>query len=295
MLFEVYYSADDLAARRQRGVRADPADHRRRAARDAGDRHADHLGAHPAADPQRPRARAAAARLDDRVGGRAPTDRPRPPRRRRAGPRRDGVLADGRRPRQRVPDELRDDLHSAGQVAAHQPEVAAVVARVDPPARPARRRSGRRPHRPDGARRRGADRGDRAGRRHRPAARRHGRAGLAGGPGGRAQRHPARPSARRWRSRCTAREGGWCSAWPTTARLRPRGATATRELRAARARQPGGGRGRSARRTVDTRRGAPRCGWRWRSGEPRCQRGRRTSDDRSRSSWSTTTRWCAVA
>ena len=97
------------------GLRADPADHGRRPARDAGHRHADHLGAHPPADADRPRARAAAARLDDGVGGRAAADRPRPPRRRRAGPGGYGVLADGRgRATTACRRTCADDLQNAG-------------------------------------------------------------------------------------------------------------------------------------------------------------------------------------
>ncbi len=170
---------------------------------------------------------------------------------------------------QRVPDELREDLDSAGRslrtslkalrsllVSIHPPDLhadglAAALTDLTAPAAAA------------GIEAHGA------GRRHRPVVRRHGRPGLAGGAGGGAQRHQARARDDAGGRGGPAGRDCWCSAWPTTVTAStprpnvPRRASACADSPAWWPTPAGGSTyGRHPAR-------GPRSGWRWRSGEPR--------------------------
>ena len=157
----------------------------------------------------------------------------------------------------RVPDDAAGRPRERRPVAAHQPEVAAVAAGLDPSARPARRRSGRRADRP-------------ARRRLRPLPSRRTCASPTSGP------FPTTPS--RWSGGWPRRPCATRSATPVrprlevdvTARGRPAGAARSpttgkgstpRATETPRASGCAGcaslvaGRGWAARRTVDTRRG----------------------------------------
>ena len=265
LLFEGYYSLDDSRAAARRSSR-------RSAGSPSGRCCCSSLVTpmlwcpHRAADPRRQRARAPAPLGDRRLRRRAPADRPRPARRRRPGPRRDGVLGlRGRpRPRRRRRSPARS-LHERGALAARQPEVAALAARRDPPARAAVRGARRRcsrtsspPPRPPASRPRSASRAPR--------------------------RPPTRRAALVWRVAQEAVRNALRHADASTLAVTVRGdgrrlplevvddgvgfdpdrSTGPGPLRAAWAAQPGRRLRRDAGGAILSRVKGRRCGWRWR-------------------------------